>query len=109
MQLELYNKRDADEFMTLFDPDCQLLDLQTGKELARGHDQIRARYIERFKSPVYCSLYGRLAIGKVVVDREHISGLPNGAEANCMAVYQVNERGLIHRVQFVWEDIKPSK
>jgi len=46
-----------------------------------------------------------MAIGSVVVDKELITGLPDGKEANCMAVYQVNERGLICLVQFVWEDV----
>jgi hypothetical protein len=33
------------------------------------------------------------------VDKELITGLPDGKEANCMAVYQVNEQGLISRVR----------
>jgi hypothetical protein len=37
---------------------------------------------------------------RVVVDKELITGLPDGKEANCMAVYQVNEKGLISRVSF---------
>ena len=37
--------------------------------------------------------------GRVVVDKELITGLPDGKEANCMAVYQVNDQGLICRVQ----------
>ena len=99
-QLEIYNKRDVDEFMTLFAEDCALLDLQTGTELARGKDSIRERYTKRFASPgLKCILHARMAIGRVVVDKELITGLPDGKEANCMAVYQVNEQGLICRVR----------
>ena len=99
-QLEIYNKRDVEEFMTLFAEDCALLDLQTGTELARGKDSIRERYTKRFASPgLKCILHARMAIGRVVVDKELITGLPDGKEANCMAVYQVNEQGLIFRVR----------
>jgi len=104
-QLEVYNKRDVEEFMTLFSDDCSLVDLQTGTELARGKESIRERYVKRFQQPVHCTLHSRVAIGRVVVDKELITGLPDGKEANCMAVYQVNLQGLICRVQFVWEDV----
>ena len=43
--------------------------------------------------------------GRVVVDRERISNLPGGGEANVLAVYQVDDQGLISRVQFVWENV----
>ena len=99
-QLEIYNKRDVEEFMTLFADDCALLDLQTGTELARGKDSIRERYTKRFSAPgLKCILHARMAIGRVVVDKELITGLPDGKEANCMAVYQVNDQGLICRVR----------
>mmetsp|Transcript_26659 Transcript_26659/g.52002 ORF Transcript_26659/g.52002 Transcript_26659/m.52002 type:complete len:193 (-) Transcript_26659:60-638(-) len=105
-QLEVYNTRDIDAFMTLFSEDCTLVDLQTGNVLATGHAEIRPRYVKRFtESEVHAEVTGRLSNGRVVVDREVITGLPDGGAANVMAVYQVNEAGLINRVQFVWENI----
>ena len=64
-QLEIYNKRDVEEFMTLFADDCALIDLQTGVELARGKDSIRERYTRRFAAPgLKCTLHARMAIGR---------------------------------------------
>ena len=106
-QLDLYNERDVDKFMEIFSKDAVLMDLRSGAVLAQGFTAIRSRYEERFKTPVHCTLIGRLAMGNVVVDRELITGLPNGAEANCMAIYEVND-GLISKAQFVWEPVRGS-
>lgn len=62
------------------------------------------RYVERFKTPVHCELIGRLALGNVVVDREIISGLPDGKKAECMAMYHV-DGGLITKMQLFWKNI----
>jgi len=79
---------------------------QTGSILAKGHAEIRPRYEKRFtESPVSCEVMGRMCNGRVVVDRERISNLPGGGEANVLAVYQVDDQGLISRVQFVWENV----
>lgn len=69
--------------------------------IAASAEQLRPRYVERFKSPVHCELLGRLALGNVVVDREIITGLPDGGVADCLATYTI-EGGLISRIQFVW-------
>ncbi len=42
-----------------------------------------------------------------MVDREFITGLPDGAAANCLAVYHVDAAGHIARAQFVWEPFAP--
>jgi hypothetical protein len=65
-QLELYNRRDLESFVALFTDNATLEDLQTSSILAQGKAAIRARYEERFKTPVHCALLGRLAIGRVV-------------------------------------------
>ncbi len=50
---------------------------------------------------MHSELLGRLVLGDVVVDREIISGLPDGAVADCLATYHVVD-GKIARMQFVW-------
>jgi hypothetical protein len=100
-QLEYYNARDLDQFMSLMAPEVQTIDATTGKVLASGVDELRPRYVERFKTPVHCELLGRLCCGNVVVDREVITGLPDGAVADCLATYTV-EDGKITKIQFVW-------
>lgn len=89
-QVELYNLGDIDQFMTVFTEDAQVFDGWTGKIVARGITEIRPRYEQRFLTPVSCRFVGRLVLGNIVVDREAVSGLPDGASVECLAVYTVN-------------------
>jgi len=101
-QLEAYNARDIDAFMALMADDCVAKDAVTGAVMAQGHEQLRARYENRFKTAVYSELLGRLCLGDVVVDREIITGLPDGAAADCLATYHC-KGGKITRMEFVWQ------
>lgn len=89
-QVELYNLRDLDQFMTLFTDDAQVFDGWTGNLIARGLAEIRPRYEKRFLTPIWCRFIGRLVLGNVVVDREVVGGLPDDASVECLAVYTVN-------------------
>ncbi|GLI61868.1 hypothetical protein VaNZ11_004338 [Volvox africanus] len=103
-QLELYNARQVEHFMDLFTDDVVVLDGITGAVIASSKEELRPRYVERFKSPVHCELLGRLVLGNVVVDREIITGLPNGGVADCMATYICDvAAGKIKRITFVWQ------
>ena len=83
-------------------PDCSTPDRSPHPNPLSGR-----RYVERFKSPVHAELLGRLICGNTVVDREVITGLPEDAEADCMATYVVRD-GLISKIQFVWRPrVKP--
>ena len=64
--MDLYNARDLEKYMTLFSDDVVLEDLLTNNVLLRGKEAARARYFDRFKTPVHCNVLGRLAIGQVV-------------------------------------------
>ena len=85
----------------LWPPAAQVIDSESGKVIARSAAELRPRYVERFRSPVHCELVGRLHLGDTVVDREVITGLPDGAVADCMATYTVRG-GRIQRMSFVW-------
>ena len=50
---------------------------------------------------MHAELLGRVCLGSTVVDRELISGLPNGGEADCMATYVIRD-SKIAKIQFVW-------
>lgn len=101
-QLEAYNCRDLETFMTLLADDVFVSDGETGKIIATSKEELRPRYVTRFQSPVHCELIGRLCIGSTVVDREIITGLPDGQEADCLATYVINDKDLIQRITFVW-------
>lgn len=101
-QLEAYNARDIEAFMALMSDDCVAKDAVTAAVMAQGKEQLRERYTNRFKTAVYSELLGRLCLGDVVVDREIISGLPDGATADCLATYHC-AGGKITRMEFVWK------
>lgn len=101
-QLEAYNARDIEAFMALMSDDCIAKDAVTGQVMCQGKQQLRERYINRFKTAVYSELLGRLCLGDVVVDREIITGLPDGAVADCLATYHC-KGGKIVRMEFVWK------
>jgi hypothetical protein len=87
--------------MSLMAEDVLVTETETGKVLASSAEELRPRYVERFKTPVHCELVGRLTLQDTVIDREVITGLPGGAEADCMATYTVRG-GKIQRMSFVW-------
>lgn len=101
-QLEAYNARDLEAFMALMSDDCVAKDAVTGAIMCQGTAQLRERYGNRFKTAVHSELLGRLCLGDVVVDREIITGLPDGAAADCLATYHV-AGGKIVRMEFVWK------
>lgn len=78
------------------------IDQLTGAELGRGHAALRARYASRFQTAVHSELLGRLVLGAVVVDREIITGLPDGGAADCLATYHIAD-GKIQKMEFVWQ------
>jgi hypothetical protein len=119
-QLEAYHRRDLETFMSLLvqseysqphgnlhvrvlADNVHVSDGETGAVIATTKE-LRPRYVTRFKSLVHCELIGRLCIGNTVVDREIITGLPDGQEADCLATYVVNESNwVIERIAFVWK------
>ncbi|KAI8472591.1 MAG: hypothetical protein J3K34DRAFT_413574 [Monoraphidium minutum] len=101
-QLEAYNARDLEAFMAVMADDVVALDAETGAVIATGAAELRPRYVERFKTPVYSELLSRVMCGATVVDRERISGLPGGEVRDCLAIYTIRG-GKIARMQFVWK------
>ena len=103
-QLELYNLRQVDPFLELFADDVIVMNGLTGTITASNKNELRPRYVARFQTPVHCELIGRLVIGNTVVDREVITGLPNGDVADCMATYVCDvDTNTIKRINFVWQ------
>lgn len=103
-QLELYNLRQVDPFLELFADNVIVMDGLTGTITASNKNELRPRYVARFQTPVHCELLGRLVIGNTVVDREVITGLPDGGVADCMATYVCDvAANNIKRINFVWQ------
>jgi hypothetical protein len=101
-QLETYNRRDLDAFCDLFADDAQIFDLGATVPTFTGKEAIRTRYRELFdRSPtLHSNVLTRTALGRVVVDLEHITGR-NGSPGvfAVLAIYEV-DAGKIQRVHF---------
>ena len=75
-----------------------------GELLAKGHDQLRARFLTRFEEPnLHARLVSRIVIGNIVTDAELITRDfaegPGTLEMLC--IYEVAE-GRIQKVSFAW-------
>jgi hypothetical protein len=101
-QLDCYNRRQLDEFCGCFADDAQLFELGGTAPTYSGKVEIRERYRDLFdRSPqLICKLVKRVAVGRVVVDHEYITGRLGSPDVfECLAVYEVVD-SLIRRVHF---------
>jgi uncharacterized protein (TIGR02246 family) len=99
-QLEAYNRRDLEGFLSFYADDAVLLDYpdtvtQVGKEA------MRARYTRRFANPnVRAVVVKRIAHGDFVIDHEQITAPPQPGMIEAIAIYEVRN-GKIVRVTFL--------
>jgi len=90
-QLDAYNARDIDAFMSYWAEDAQYYAFPS-ELLASGAAQIRERHVTRFQeSNLFGLLIQRMAVGNVVVDQEVVSRtFPEGpGRVDVIAMYEV--------------------
>jgi hypothetical protein len=90
-QLEAYNAKDIDAFMSFWAEDAQFFAFPSDL-LAEGAEQIRERHVARFKEPnLFGQLISRMNIGNLVVDREVVTRtFPDGpGRVDVIAIYEV--------------------
>jgi len=100
-QLDAYNARDIDAFMSYWADDAQIFAFPS-TILADGAAEIRARHVARFEEPdLYATLVSRMSLGLAVVDREIVTrNFPDGrGRVDVIAIYHV-EDGRIARAWF---------
>jgi len=102
-QLEAYNARDLDTFLTFYAEDVVVHGLP-GQTLMTGQDEMRERYRDLFeKSPqLHCKLVKRMVKGDWAVDEEHVTGHAADPEGrvHAIAIYRCEE-GVIKEVYFL--------
>ncbi|WP_020592076.1 nuclear transport factor 2 family protein [Kiloniella laminariae] len=99
-QLLAYNAHDLEAFCACFSDDVVVELLQDNQVLFTGKDALRSTYAERFSHPdLHAHLLNRMALGRVVIDEEEVTGLPGGSPLYVLAIYEIEE-GLIRRVRF---------
>ena len=100
-QLEAYNAKDIDTFMSFWADDAQFFAFPSDL-LAQGAAQIRERHMARFKEPnLFGQLISRMNVGNLVVDREVVTRtFPEGpGRVDVIGIYEV-EGGKITKAWF---------
>jgi putative hydrolase of HD superfamily len=100
-QLDAFNSKDIDALMRAYAPDAEQFSLH-GERLAKGHEEIRPRYVARFAEPdLHARLLSRTVMGKFVTDLELITrNFPEGVGTlEMLCIYEV-ENGRIRRASF---------
>jgi putative hydrolase of HD superfamily len=100
-QLDAFNAKDIDALMRAYAPGAEQFTLH-GERLAKGHDEIRPRYIARFTEPdLHARLLSRIVMGNVVTDLELITrNFPEGVGTlEMLCIYEVSD-GRIGKASF---------
>ncbi len=104
-QLDAYNSKDIEALLGTYAPDAQQFALH-GAMLAQGHDQMRPRFLERFREPdLHARLLSRTVMlqpaGAVVVDHECVErNFPEGrGTLDMLCVYELAD-GCIQKASF---------
>lgn len=100
-QLDAFNARDIDALMATYAPDAEQYQLH-GALLARGHEQMRTRYLARFEEPdLHARLVSRTIMENIVVDAEIITrNFPEGpGTLEMLCIYEVAD-GRIQKASF---------
>lgn len=100
-QLDAFNARDIDGLMATYASDAEQYQLH-GSLLARGHEQMRPRYLARFDEPdLHARLVSRTVMDNLVVDFEIITrNFPDGiGTLEMLCIYEL-AGGLIQKASF---------
>lgn len=100
-QLDAYNAKDIEALLGTYSPDAEQYTLH-GELLAKGHDQLRSRFVARFSEPnLHAKLLSRVIVGSIVTDAELITrDFPEGlGTLEMLCIYEVTE-GSIQKASF---------
>lgn len=100
-QLDAFNAKDLDALMAAYAPDAEQFALH-GARMAKGHEEMRARYQVRFAEPdLHARLLSRTVVGNIVTDSEIITrNFPEGrGTLEMLCIYEVVD-GRIQRASF---------
>jgi hypothetical protein len=100
-QVEAYNAGDVDAFVACYAEEVAVEDAG-GNVQANGREQLREDYAKLFERcpDLRAEISTRIRVGPYVVDEERVSGHPAG-DFHVVAVYRLDDEGLIDRVRFL--------
>lgn len=98
-QLDAYNAHDLERFLAEYHDDVRVFRPPATEPVLAGKAALGEHYARhRFNLPeLHAALLNRMVAGAIVVDHEHITGLPDGPRA-AIAVYEVVDG----RIRTVW-------
>lgn len=102
MQLEAYNARNIDAFMSTFDESASLWNFGETEPIASGAEELRIIYQRVFdQSPnLHSTVINRTVIGSKVIDYEVITGRQGGDDTplHLVMIYEVNDGKIVKAV-----------
>ena len=89
LQIGAFNRRDADSFAATYSVDAVITNLTSREPPICGRAAIRDHYAAIFEAvpDLRASVAGRLIVGDLVIDHEHLPSLA----AQAVATYQVED------------------
>ncbi len=89
-QLNAYNAHNLEAFLNCYSDSVKVYNFPDQLQYT-GIDKMRKTYKRFFKQVpnVHCELVNRISKGNYVIDRERITGLPDGKVMNATAIYEV--------------------
>lgn len=98
-QLDAYNARDLERFVSEFSDDVEVFRLPAREPLLSGRQAFASHYAEnRFQLPgLHAELVHRMVLGNKVIDHERVSGVRE-TPYEVVAIYDVIEG----RIRTVW-------
>jgi hypothetical protein len=101
-QVEAYNARDIEAFLSFYADDVVIRRLPSGEVAWDGKEAMRPRYAKRFsENPgLNCTITERIVHGDWVVDHELVTGVEGRPRVRAVAIYEVRD-GLIRNVWFL--------
>jgi imidazolonepropionase-like amidohydrolase len=101
-QVEAYNARDIDAFLSFYADDTMVRHLPDGDVAFRGKEAMRARYGKLFADnpELFCTITNRIVHGDWVIDDELVTGVVDYPRARAVAIYEVTG-GLIRNLWFL--------
>jgi imidazolonepropionase-like amidohydrolase len=101
-QVEAYNARDTEKFLSYYADDVVVRRLPSAEIAWDGKEAMRPRYAKRFEEnpELHCTVTQRIVHGNWVVDHELVTGVVGRPRVRAVATYEVRN-GLIRNVWFL--------
>ena len=101
MQLNAYNARDLEAFLSVYHPDVEVYSFPSTLQYS-GRKNMRKIYGEFFNEAkgLHCRLLNRITYENTVIDREYVTGVPRQDAVEAVAIYEIAD-GFIKKVWFI--------